>query len=106
MEVCDRSGAFAPTARQLLGRSDLAVMWLEHLLLHSMLQHESGPWTWGRYVVVYPEGNVDLTDAVARYRAHLVDDSTYATMTVEELLAARALPAATTSALRERYLPA
>ncbi|HEX6787397.1 MAG TPA: hypothetical protein VF076_09365, partial [Acidimicrobiales bacterium] len=105
LEVCDRSGAFAPTARQLLGRSDLAVMWLEHLLLHSMLQHESGTWTWGRYVVVYPEGNVDLTDAVARYREHLVDDSTYATVTVEELLAARALPGATTTALRERYLP-
>ena len=68
MEVCDRSGAFAPSARQLLGRSDLAVMWLEHLLLHSMLQHESGTWTWGRYVVVHPEGNVDLTDAVTRYR--------------------------------------
>jgi hypothetical protein len=55
---------------------------------------------------VYPEANVDLTDAVARYREHLVDDSTFATMTVEGLLAARALPAATTSALRERYLPA
>jgi hypothetical protein len=81
------------------------VMWLEHLLLHSMLQHESGAWTWGRYVVVYPEGNVDLADAVARYREHLADDATYATVTVEELLAARALPAATTTALRERYVP-
>ena len=78
-------------------------MWLEHLLLHSMLQHESGTWTWGRYVVVYPEGNVDLADAVARYRAFLADDATYATMTVEELLAARALPAATTKAVRDRY---
>ena len=106
MEVCDRSGAFAPSARQLLGRSDLAVMWLEHLLLHSMLQHESGTWTWGRYVVVYPEGNVDLTDAVTRYRAFLADDATYASMTVEELLAARALPVTTTKALRARYLPA
>ena len=106
MEVCDRSGAFAPTARQLLGRTDLALMWLEHLLLHSMLQHESGTWTWGRYVVVYPEGNVDLTDAVTRYRTFLAVDATYAAVTVEELLAARALPVATTKALRSRYLPA
>ena len=106
MEVCDRSGAFAPTARQLLGRTDLAVMWLEHLLLHSMLQHESGRWTWGRYVVVYPEGNVDLADAVARYRAHLALDATYAAITVEELLAAGALSVAATTAVRDRYLSA
>jgi hypothetical protein len=106
MEVCDRSGTFAATARRLLGRSDLAVMWLEHLLLLSMLQHESGTWTWGRYVVMYPEDNIDLVDAVARYGEYLTDDATYATMTVEALLAARALPPATTKALRERYLPA
>ena len=31
--------------------------WLEHLLLLSMLQHPSGEWTWGRYVVVHPAGN-------------------------------------------------
>jgi hypothetical protein len=106
MEVCDRSGVFAPAARRLLGRSDLAVMWLEHLLLLSMLQHESGAWTWGRYVVVHPAGNTDAADAVARYRDFLTADTTYATMTVEALLATRVLPAATTRALRERYLPA
>ena len=43
---------------------ELAVMWLEHLLLLSMLQHESGAWTWGRYVVVHPAGNADVADAV------------------------------------------
>jgi hypothetical protein len=81
-------------------------MWLEHLLLLSMLQHESGVWTWGRYVVVHPAGNTDVADAEARYRDLLADDATYATMTVEALLGTRALPAATTRALRERYLPA
>lgn len=106
MEVCDRSGAFTPAVRRLLGRSDLAVMWLEHLLLLSMLQHESGVWTWGRYVVVHPAGNTDVADAVTRYRDVLADDATYATTTIEALLATRVLPAATTTALRERYLPA
>jgi hypothetical protein len=106
LEVCDRSGAFAPEARRLLGRSDLAVTWLEHLLLLSMLQHESGAWTWGRYVVVHPAGNIDVSDALARYREVLVDDATFATTTVESLLATRALPVATTRALRARYLPA
>jgi hypothetical protein len=106
MEVCNRSGVFAPAARRLLERSDLAVMWLEHLLLLSMLQHESGAWTWGRYIVVHPAGNTDIADAVARYRDVLTDDASYATMTVEALLATRAVPAATTRALRDRYLPA
>jgi hypothetical protein len=106
MEVCERSGVFTPAARRLLGRSDLAVTWLEHLLLLSMLQHESHEWTWGRYVVVHPAGNPDTVDAIARYREVLADDATYATMTLEALLATRTLPVATTRALRERYLSA
>ena len=103
MEVCERSDAFTPEVRRLLGRTDLAVLWLEHLLLHSMLQHESREWTWGRYVVVHPADNPDVVDLLARYRGYLADDSTFATMTVEDLLASRALPAATTKALRDRY---
>ena len=102
--MCDRSGVFAPAARRLLEPSDLAEMWLEHLLLLSMLQHESAACAWGRYVVVHPAGNTDIADAVARYRHVLTDDSTFATMTVEALLATRELPAATTKAVRERYL--
>jgi hypothetical protein len=107
LEVAERSGAFAPGATDAVkGRSDLAVMWLEHLLLLSMLQHGSGTWTWGRYVVVHPAGNSDLVDACERYRDLLVDRSTYSSMTLEDLLAAGALPARTRAALRERYLRA
>ena len=80
-------------------------MWLEHLLLLSMPQHGSGSWTWGRYVVVHPTGNADTADACARYRDLLVGSSTFSTATVEELLAAKVLPARTTAALRRRYLP-
>jgi hypothetical protein len=80
------------------------VMWLEHLLLLSMLQHRSGAWTWGRYVVVHPAGNVDYAEACARYRTLLADPSTFSSMTLEELLRGRALPAKTRAALRERYL--
>jgi len=103
MEVCERSGAFTPEVRRLLGRTDLAVLWLEHLLLFSMLQHESAEWAWGRYVVVHPAGNPDVVDLLARYRDYLADDSTFATMTVGDILASRALAPATTKALRERY---
>jgi hypothetical protein len=105
-EVAKRSNAFRRGAlAEVEGRSGLAVMWLEHLLLHSMLQHESGAWTWGRYVVVHPAGNPDLADGCARYRELLADDSTFDSMTLENLLGAKALPARTTSTLRERYLP-
>ena len=58
LEVANRSHMFVPGATDaLLGRSELCLMWLEHLLLLSMLQHASGAWTWGRYVVVHPAGN-------------------------------------------------
>ena len=105
-EVAETSGAFATGAIGVLkGRTDLAVMWLEHLLLLSMLQHASGTWSWGRYVVVHPAGNSDVADAVDRYRKLLVDDSTFSSVTFEELLDAGVLPEEATSALRDRYLP-
>jgi hypothetical protein len=106
LEVAERSGAFAAgTIDALTGSTELAVMWLEHLLLLSMLQHPSGRWSWGRYVVVHPAGNTDYAEVCARYRALLVDQSTFSSVTVEELLDAGALPAPTVAALRDRYLP-
>jgi hypothetical protein len=48
LEVAERSGVFRPGATdEVKGRSELCVMWLEHLLLLSMLQHPSGAWKWG-----------------------------------------------------------
>jgi hypothetical protein len=106
LEVAERSGAFAEGATDdLTGRSELAVMWLEHLLLLSMLQHPGGRWRWGCYVVVHPAANSDLAAACARYRSLLADQATFASVTLEELLAAGALPAPTATALRDRYLP-
>jgi hypothetical protein len=106
LEVADRSGVFRSGAIDAVkGRSDLAVMWLEHLLLLSMLQHVSGTWKWGRYVVAHPAGNSDFADACARYRDLLADQSTFSSVTIEEILDANVLPAQTTAALRERYVP-
>jgi PD-(D/E)XK nuclease superfamily protein len=69
LEVAERSGVFGAGAIDAVkGRTDLAVMWLEHLLLLSMLQHVSGSWNWGRYVVVHPAGNSDVAEAGDRYR--------------------------------------
>jgi hypothetical protein len=105
LEVARTSGVFRPRAVDAVkGRSDLAVMWLEHLLLLSMLQHTSGGWGWGRYVVVHPADNSDIAGACGRYRALLADESTFACVTLEELLDAGALPKKTASAFRGRYL--
>jgi hypothetical protein len=105
LEVAKRSGIFrAGAAVGLAARSGLALMWLEHLLLLSMLQHPGRRWRWGRYVVVHPSGNSDVADACDRYRDLLTDDSTFASMTLEGLIATTLLQPATTSALIDRYL--
>ena len=105
-EVAERSGVFASGAIDtLLGRGDLCVMWIEHLLMFSMLQHPTDNFSWGRYLVVHPAGNSDVGDACARYRAMLADDTSFATMTLEQLLDSGTLAKPAVAALRDRYLP-
>jgi hypothetical protein len=70
-----------------------------------MLQHRSRAWRWGRLVVVHPAGNTDFAGACSRYRALLLDQSTFSYVTVEELLDGDVLPALTATALRKRYIP-
>jgi hypothetical protein len=104
-EITDRSGFFGLGAIDAVNGTELIHIWLDHLLVLSMLQHPSRAWRWGRLVVVHPAGNTDFADACARYRDLLVDHSTFSSVTVEELLDANALPMQTTAALRDRYLP-
>jgi hypothetical protein len=105
VEIAETSGVFNRGAVDAVkGKTDLAVMWLEHLLLLSMLQHPSGTWHWGRYVVVYPAGNSDVAGLCGRYAELLRDRSTFSATTLEELLDAGALPAKTATALRARYV--
>ena len=105
VEVTERSGVFKPGAIDAVNGTDLLVMWLEHLLVLSMLQHPSQTWTWGRFVLVHPAGNTDFVDACNRYRDLLADQSTFSSMTAEEFLDAGVLPARTATAMRKRYIP-
>jgi PD-(D/E)XK nuclease superfamily protein len=104
-EITEMSGSFRPGAIDAVNGTELIHIWLDHLLVLSMLQHQSRAWRWGRLVVVYPAGNTDFADVCSRYQALLVDPSTFASATIEELLDANVIPAHTSSALRDRYLP-
>lgn len=103
-ELTETSNRFGQGALDAVNGTELIHIWLDHLLVLSMLQHPSRAWRWGRLVVVYPNGNTDFADACERYRELLVDDTTFGSATVEQLLDADVLPAQTTAALRERYL--
>jgi hypothetical protein len=105
-EVTDASRAFGPDTLDAVNGTELIHIWLAHALVLSMLQHPSGTWAWGRCVVVHPAGNSDFADSCARYRDLLVDESTFSSVTIEELLDSGVLPAQTAGALRERYIPA
>jgi hypothetical protein len=105
-EITETSGVFGPEAIEAVNGTELIHIWLDHLLVRSMLQHPSASWGWGRLVVVHPAGNTEFADACSRYRSLLVDQSTFSSVTVEELLDTNVLPARTSTALRKRYLPA
>jgi hypothetical protein len=104
LDVARRAGVLGPAAIDAVHGSDVLVTALEHLLLFSMLQHPEQPWESGRYVVVRPTENADMAEATERYRSMLVNDSTFASITIEALLRASALPTATVRALRDRYV--
>jgi hypothetical protein len=104
-EITERSGLFGRNALDAVNGTELIHVWLEHLLVLSMLQHPSREWRWARLVVLHLAGNTDFVDVCGRYRELVVDGSTFASATIEELLAANVLPRATVDALRDRYVP-
>jgi hypothetical protein len=104
-EISELSGCFGPGWLDAVNGTELIHIWLDHLLVLSMLQHPSRAWRWGKLVVVHPAGNTDFADACDRYGALLVDESTFGSSTLEELLDTDVLPKRTVRALRERYLP-
>jgi hypothetical protein len=71
-----------------------------------MVQHESRRWPWGRYVVIYPAANVDFAGVCSRYAKLLTEPTTFASVTLEEVLGAGVLPQGTARTLRQRYLVA
>ncbi|QYG95222.1 hypothetical protein HC251_24185 [Iamia sp. SCSIO 61187] len=105
-EVTERSGAFVDDIPARIGEDDRALVqvWLDHLLLLSMLQHPSAGWDWGRFVILHPAGNVSFDDAIARYRALLVDDATFDRRTLEQVVASPDLRRSVADPFAARYL--
>ena len=104
-KVTDTLRSFAVRGARRGQRYELIHIWLDHLLVLSMLQHPSGAWRWGKLVVVHPAGNSDFADACSRYRALLVDRSTFTSMTVEAALRRRCHPGPHDHRLPRAYLP-
>jgi hypothetical protein len=105
LEVTRRSGIFVNDAEERILGTSLQQVWLDHLLVLSMLQHPSKRWQWGRFVLVFPAGNSSFESASAAYRALLRDDRTFQVIHLEDLVACPTLMADETRALfRDRYL--
>lgn len=102
-QVTEDSGTFERDwPKRLLG-TELQQIWLDHLLVLSMLQNRQENWTWGRLLLVYPEKNISFVSAAARYREVLKDGSTFDTRTVEQLIDAHVLPSELEKSFRQRY---
>lgn len=67
--------------------SELQQIWRDHLQLLSLLQHESGRWARGRYILVYPAGHTWFEAVAQVYQDEVLAElSTFRDMTIEELL--------------------
>lgn len=107
LEVAERAGIFVDGWHDEVLGKPLQQIWLDHLLVLSMLQHPSGRWTWGRFVLVYPSENPSFAAAADRYRALLRDASTFEARTIEDLIdTPNALEPTVVEAIRTRYLRA
>lgn len=100
IEVAERSNVFEPGWQAQVIGIELQQLWLDHLLVLSMIQHSSGRWSGGKFVLVYPAENPSFHSAAARYRQVLRDTTTFDSRTLENMV--HNLP--NEYALRTRYL--
>jgi hypothetical protein len=102
----DGKPVFKPDWEGRVLGTELQQIWRDHLLLLSLLEHDSGRWARGCYVLVYPSGHTGFAAAGGAYRDEvLADTSTFRLMTVEELNGAGVLHRPeTATAFKKRYL--
>ncbi|PKH38462.1 hypothetical protein SAMN05192575_1174 [Nocardioides alpinus] len=108
-EITERAIAernvFKPDWESRIVGTALQQIWRDHLLLLALLQHPSGEFADGRYVLAYPAGNTSFAALADTYTTVLNDQSTFQAVTVEELIEADVLHQPDTrAAFVERYL--
>lgn len=104
-EVTNSSGLFVDGWQQKVIGTELQQIWLDHLLVLSMLQHPSRRWSWGRFVLIYPRENLSFARLAERYSALLRDTKSFAFTTIEDLLnKPNVIPDETARLVWERYL--
>jgi PD-(D/E)XK nuclease superfamily len=103
--VATRSKVFRPEAAERLAIPPLQQIWFDHLLALSMLQAGDG-WQTGRFALLAPSPNAACSNAAEGYAKCLMNGSTFAVWTLEDIVA---LIAANTDArwaraFADRYL--
>ena len=102
--VASQCGAFRSGAVDVILGTRLQQIFLDHLLVLSLLRDPISPYQWAKFVLVHPERNPSFASAAREYAALLSDASTFEVRTLESLLDAGPLPPTAVSAFRARYL--
>lgn len=102
-EVADAMGCFVPQ-REALQRRPLQQIWRDHLLAGALIAADIG-YDEGAFVFLAPKGNTACRRAIRAYAKHLEDHSTFASWTLEDVMACFRTPApAWCEQLVDRYL--
>ena len=88
-EVFKTSGVFAADSFPVMSTSKNAQILLDHLLALSINATTEFARD-GAFVLLYPELNTAVSDVISGYRTHLVDQSTFITTTLQDVVAALA----------------
>ncbi|WP_053076749.1 hypothetical protein [Caenimonas sp. SL110] len=105
-EVAGLMECFRPSCFPQLREAPLQQLWRDHLLAGSMLKDRDLGYSEGAFIVIYPAANPHCRAAVRAYRQCLLDDSTFDTWTLDEMVGVLSLATSATwvAELYGRYL--
>lgn len=105
-EVAHAMGCFVPESLPNLRQQPLEQLWRNHLLAGSLALDDMSGFNRGRFVLLYPTGNVVVQRAAELYRDCLRGQEMFKTWTLESTLdaIAEAGVGSWLHAVRERYL--
>ena len=81
-EIAERMGCFAPGTANTLKSAPLQQIWRDHLL--AGITRDVDGYDEAAFVMLYPRDNAHVRDAIATYRACLIDSAMFAGWTLED----------------------